>query len=279
MSFQYPFHEVLLELDFDYGQVGGAEFDTVIETTASGREYPTPRWSEARGKWQVGQRGVLKSELDYLIAFFRLRRGRYYGFRMKDWSDFEATDQAVTLDGSPTAQLVKRYQDVAAFEDRIIKKPNADVTFARGGAAYATPSVDTTSGIVTWQPDVSQAPSAVVVGATTVCTVADASLWTVGQVAWVSAPGQTAQLATVQAVDTGANTVTLLLDSSSWTWASGGTLARYPQPSETITWSGTFHVPARFDTDAFSSTFELEDIDSGERMYSIQGLPVVEIRL
>ena len=277
------FNEVRLPVGYDRMSVGGPTYNTLIQTTNSGREYRTRRWSASLGAWELGNRNVPGDVLDTLVAFVRSCGGRADGFRFKDWGDYQASAQAVALDASPTAQLVKRYAISSSYYDRTITKPVAGVTFTRGGVAYATPSVDTTTGIVTWAPDVSQTPSAVTVGTTTVCTVADASLWTVGDIAWVVAPGQTAQAATVQAVDTTANTITLLLDSSAWTWTSGGTVALYPQPSETVLWSGEFDVPARFDTDQPKwQLIQAPPSGNGsisDFVFYLQTLPVVEIRL
>ncbi len=54
-------------------------------------------------------------------------------------------------------------------------------------------------------------------------------------------------------------------------------------PSSNFSWSGEFDVPARFDTDTFTSTFEGYRPDSngrdGESMFTVQGLSIVEIRV
>jgi uncharacterized protein (TIGR02217 family) len=277
------FNEVRLPVGYDRMSTGGPTYNTLITRTNSGREYRTPRWSASLGAWELGNRNVPGDVLDTLVDFVRACYGRADGFRFKDWGDYQAAAQAVTLDASPSAQLVKRYPISSSYYDRTITKPVAGVTFTRGGSAYTTPTVDTTTGKITWAADVSQAPSAVTTGTTTVCTVADASVWAVGDIAWVSAPGQTAQAATVQAVDTTANTITLLLDSSTWTWTSGGTVALYPQPSETILWSGEFDVPARFDTDEPKwQLVQAPPSGNGARsefVFYLQTLPVVEIRL
>jgi uncharacterized protein (TIGR02217 family) len=40
-------------------------------------------WAEARGRWDVGTGLKNQQQLDALIAFFRARKGKAYGFRFK----------------------------------------------------------------------------------------------------------------------------------------------------------------------------------------------------
>lgn len=49
--------------------------------------------------------------------------------------------------------------------------------------------------------------------------------------------------------------------------------------SGSLTWSGEFDVPVRFDTDAFKADFVGHDDVSKENLYQITGLPIVELRL
>lgn len=55
-------------------------------------------------------RGIGEQNFEVVFAFFRARKGRAYGFRFRDWTDFEATGQAMLATTSPTVwQLVRRY--------------------------------------------------------------------------------------------------------------------------------------------------------------------------
>jgi uncharacterized protein (TIGR02217 family) len=64
-----------------------------------------------RGARPLGCRERLKkqAQIDELVAFFRARRGKAYGFRFKDWTDHKATGQLLgTGDDALTQfQLVK----------------------------------------------------------------------------------------------------------------------------------------------------------------------------
>lgn len=90
--------------------------------TASGFEQRNVRWTQARGKWDVASGIKKRAQMDTLIAFFRARKGRAYGFRFKDWTDYKAPRQSIgTGDGvTMTFQLVKAYSSGGVTETRRI---------------------------------------------------------------------------------------------------------------------------------------------------------------
>lgn len=66
-----------------------------------------------------------KADMDVVQAFFRARYGKAYGFRFKDWSDYQALGQTLgTGNGAQTAfQLAKNYTSGAYGYSREISKP------------------------------------------------------------------------------------------------------------------------------------------------------------
>jgi uncharacterized protein (TIGR02217 family) len=110
------FHEVRFPDNIAYGATGGPEFAATVVVTGAGHEQRNVDWAEARGRWDVGSGLKNQEQLDELIAFFRARKGKAYGFRFKDWTDYKATDQLIgTGDGAiKTFQLVKRYPRAAS---------------------------------------------------------------------------------------------------------------------------------------------------------------------
>ena len=56
-------------------------------------------------------------------------------------------------------------------------------------------------------------------------------------------------------------------------YTSGGTISKYPQSSETLTWSGEFDVPCRFDVDQMKASHDAYGYASWG------GIPIVEIRV
>ncbi len=141
-----------------YGARGGPEFRTEIVTVTSGAEQRNVGWADSRGQWQSGDDVYTREELDILIAFFRERMGRAGGFRFKDWSDWEVTeDNGVlgTITGSiTTLQLQKKYVNGANTVYRDIKKPvpGTVVVYDNLGAPVVGVVIDYTTGIVELSP-------------------------------------------------------------------------------------------------------------------------------
>jgi uncharacterized protein (TIGR02217 family) len=95
-----------------------------------------------------------QTQLDELIAFFRARKGKAYGFRFKDWTDYKVTGQLIgTGDGAiKTFQLIKRYSSGGVVEVRTIAKPVAGTVhiYKDGVEQLSGWSIDVTTGIVTF---------------------------------------------------------------------------------------------------------------------------------
>lgn len=148
------FVEVQFPTDISYGSSGGPEYATDVVASQSGFEQRNIAWSEARARYNVAHGVKTKAQLDALIAFFRARKGRAYGFRFKDWTDYQATAETIgTGNGSQTQfQLVKRYLSGAVSELRSIKKPVSGSVQIYSNATLQTAgvSIDSTTGVVSF---------------------------------------------------------------------------------------------------------------------------------
>jgi uncharacterized protein (TIGR02217 family) len=148
------FHEIRFPDNIAYGATGGPEFATTVVVTGAGHEQRNVNWAEARGRWDVGSGLKNQQQLDALIAFFRARKGKAYGFRFKDWTDFKATGQVIGVgdDTETEFQIVKHYPSGTVTEVRTITKPVAGTVriYLDGVEQLAGWSVDTTVGIVTF---------------------------------------------------------------------------------------------------------------------------------
>jgi uncharacterized protein (TIGR02217 family) len=124
------------------------------EQTGAGPEKRNVNWSEARGRWDVASGLKKQAQIDELIAFFRARRGKAYGFRFKDWTDYKATGQLLGTGDDVLAQfqLVKHYPSGSVIEVRTITKPVAGTVkvYLDGIEQISGWSVDTTTGLVTF---------------------------------------------------------------------------------------------------------------------------------
>lgn len=148
------FHEVQFPPKVAYGASGGAEFNTSITTTFAGFEQRNVNWLKSRGRWDVSTGLKTKADMDVVQAFFRARYGKAYGFRFKDWSDYQALGQTLgTGNGTQTAfQLAKTYTSGAWSYSREISKPVSGtvkiyLNSVLQGSGF---SADHTTGLVTF---------------------------------------------------------------------------------------------------------------------------------
>ncbi|MBY0356256.1 MAG: DUF2460 domain-containing protein [Rickettsiales bacterium] len=131
--------------DISYGSSGGPGYSTSIVATDGGYEKRNVRWQQARTRYNVAHGVKNLAQLEALIAFFRARKGRAFGFRFKDWSDFQGIGQSLgSGDGTRTQfQLIKSYSSGGVSETRIIHKPVA------GSVKIYRNSVLVSSGVTT----------------------------------------------------------------------------------------------------------------------------------
>lgn len=146
------FVEEQFPTDISYGSSGGPEFSTDIVTAQSGHEQRNSNWAEARARYNVAHGVKSQTQLDALIAFFRARKGRACGFRFKDWTDYQASNQLLGQgDGSVTGfQLVKRYTSGTDTVVRTIRKPVAGTVqvYVDGAEQTSGVSVEGATGMV-----------------------------------------------------------------------------------------------------------------------------------
>lgn len=108
------FHEVLFPAAISYSSTGGPKFKTTIFTADSGFEQRNIDWQNTRAEYDVSHAIKSQVQMDELTNFFYARRGRAYGFRFKDWNDFQIKNQKIAEgDGILSAfQIVKIYSSV-----------------------------------------------------------------------------------------------------------------------------------------------------------------------
>lgn len=130
------FHEIRFPASISLGASGGPERRTEIVALASGHEERNQRWADSKRRYDAGYGMRSVDDLHAVIAFFEERRGRFHGFRWKDWGDFKSCapgsdhapgDQPIgTGDGVQSVfQLKKVYGSGFAPWSRDILKPVA----------------------------------------------------------------------------------------------------------------------------------------------------------
>ena len=134
-------------------------FKTTFHTLVSGHERRNADWSRTRGEWDVAYGIQSKSDFKAVEDTFYASLGMAFGFRFKDWHDFEvgedATDTIQDLlpvgDGvEQDFQAIKRYQVGAFFYDRTLTRlvTGAVRVFLDAVEQFAGFTVDLNTGII-----------------------------------------------------------------------------------------------------------------------------------
>lgn len=274
-----------------FGATGGPGFFTEVVAVASGHEQRNEVWQFARLRWDVGHVARPESDMWELISFFRAVRGRLHGFRFKDWSDCHSDSGGSGVIGSgsgtgtPDAmQLYKRYTLAGSPYDlrKIVKPIAATITIKRNGVAAPTGwTLDGTTGLITFTADTARTVTAITKANPAVVTTSVAHGFVTGETVYLS--GVTGMVEVNDTAFTlGSTTSTtfqlLGINSTGYgTFTGTATASRYTQPSEALTWTGEFDVPARFDVD----DMKIQIINrSGEKLLEAwDAIPIVEIRI
>jgi uncharacterized protein (TIGR02217 family) len=150
------FHEILFPEDISYGSSGGPGFNTTIIELSSGHEQRNINWSEAKATYEA-QHGIkTRVQMEELIDFFYARNGRAYGFRFKDWADFQLVAEPIGTGNGTNLyfQIIKTYEPAGYPFVRTIRKTNpGTIVVYKNGVEMVQPtdcSVDDTTGIVSF---------------------------------------------------------------------------------------------------------------------------------
>jgi uncharacterized protein (TIGR02217 family) len=144
------FLEVRLLDEMAYGFSGGPTWRTDVVQLRSGIERRNQVRIRPLHKFSGSFDSREQAVLDELIAAFNACAGMAFGFRFKDWMDFEAQDVRVGF-GTGAAQVIQLAKPYV-FGPRTtyvpIRKPNADHSITANGVPIAH-TVDTTTGLLT----------------------------------------------------------------------------------------------------------------------------------
>lgn len=146
------FLEIRFPVDISRHAQGGPRFRTQVVQVESGREDRNDLWTVPLRAYSVGLAITSQADLDDVHALFLLARGQKNGFRFKDWTDYRGTFELLgTGDGSEDEfQLRKGYTYSGNTVYRTITKPVAGSLTAYVDGSPAAATMDTTTGIVTF---------------------------------------------------------------------------------------------------------------------------------
>ena len=149
------FHDVRLPEEIERGAQGGPMFSTTIMQVDSGQERRNVNWALPLARWDLsyGVRQAVEAGGNGFAAFrafFMSRRGRAFGFRFKDWTDFRLQDDpadplTINFPSQGSAQgISKKYafegDDATAFHRRITHPVLDTLRFTRTDTGAVVPS-------------------------------------------------------------------------------------------------------------------------------------------
>ncbi len=149
------FHDIRFPVGISYGAVGGPRFSTTIQQLNSGHEQRNINWSAARREYRVDISPSRGDEWRALLDFFHARCGRAYGFRLKDFSDYQLIEGLIgSGDGSETAfQICKIYEAAGDWPHRRVLSKIAEgtITVTLDGVPAASGwTVELSTGVITF---------------------------------------------------------------------------------------------------------------------------------
>jgi uncharacterized protein (TIGR02217 family) len=151
--------------DLSYGSSIGPEFKTTVTESKSGAENRNANWSTPLRKADVSFKVRTQDQLDTLLAWFRIAKGKANAFRFKDWSDYKSSssdnntsflDQPIgTGTGALLTFQLKKTYDIGGFQavENIVKPVVGSVMIGVNGVQKTETThytVNYITGIVTF---------------------------------------------------------------------------------------------------------------------------------
>jgi uncharacterized protein (TIGR02217 family) len=278
------------------GSSGGPRYNTEVTELSSGLEQRNQAWAYPRHRYLLGISAGESSKIEDLRQLHHSTRGRFNGFRFKDFNDFTS---AANIDGTPafddqsmgfgdgtslSYQLLKNYAAAAGTVTRKITKPIAAL-FLLGykGTGWTVQdigdrwSLDATTGIVTFLADISKSITGATDqggGVTRITSVAHGVLATAGTIHLSTFTGDWAGMNDRRYAIVARSTdwIDVTWNSSGYTAYSSnaGQINTIPQTTEELMWGGEFDVPVRFANDEI----QVEKVSPGIERATVELLEI-----
>lgn len=128
------------------------EYNTIINKSKNGGELRISNYDYPLLSYNVINDLKTKKELEEIINFFKLVKGRAYGFKFKDWLDYKAINQNIAIaNGEQTEfQLIKTYNINNKIQIRKITKPENVSVFVNQQNITQNININYSSGIITF---------------------------------------------------------------------------------------------------------------------------------
>jgi len=135
-----------------FGTSGGPTFATRKVSLRSGITRRNPLRSRPLYRFNIIYRNLMPEDHAGVIAAFNACYGGVHAFRLKDWSDFTATNELLAVTGtgaSQNVQLTKTYTFGSQSVVRAIRKPVAGTVTMTANGSPISVSLNATTGIAT----------------------------------------------------------------------------------------------------------------------------------
>ena len=128
------------------------EYNTIINKSKNGNELRISNYDYPLLSYNVINDIKTKKELEDIINFFKLVKGRAYGFKFKDWLDYKVINQNIAVaDGEQKDfQLIKTYNINNKLQTRKITKPKQVSIFINNQDITTNISINYENGIITF---------------------------------------------------------------------------------------------------------------------------------
>ena len=128
------------------------EYNTIINKSKNGNELRISNYDYPLLSYNVINDIKTKKELEDIINFFKLVKGKAYGFKFKDWLDYKVINQNIAIaDGEQTNfQLIKTYNTNNKLQIRKITKPKQVNIFTNNQDITETVNINYENGIITF---------------------------------------------------------------------------------------------------------------------------------
>jgi uncharacterized protein (TIGR02217 family) len=136
-----------------YGTMGGPTWKTRRITLKSGITRRNPLRTRPLYRFNVVYKNLLPEHHIEVINAYNACYGGVYGFRIKDWSDFQAVDELMSLAGTgaeQTLQLTKTYSFGNRSVTRPIRKPVDGTVIITANDVPIAATIDYTTGMATY---------------------------------------------------------------------------------------------------------------------------------
>lgn len=263
-------------------------------------------WSRTLRQYQLGVKPMSVAQWMAIEGLHEITEGGAYGFLMRDPKDQSAAHSEgsvigwlggteVGTDGAgfgvASYRMRKLYATVSGSRQftRNITRPVSGIEVKRGtntvvfGTDPGEISLDYDTGVITFVADATQSIDSITVGSTTTLSFATSDFpdeFVANGRVWVT--GTTGTAATLlndkNHLITSVTGTDIVIDvATTGLAATGGTAKKYPQPSETISWAGSFYVPVHFANDDIDWEIILGG-DPEDRIVAGQNVVLEEVR-